>query len=84
MRKAATSRPAWANAIKRGDMLTVRSEFMGRGGQQGEVLSADDEGVSLDFFCDRNGDPDGVPSQEFWEWSEIAPDLLPVHIQQAT
>jgi hypothetical protein len=53
---------------------------MGRGGEQGEVLFADDEGVSLDFYCDRNGDPAGVPSQEFWEWNEIDPDVLPASV----
>ena len=83
MSEATTGRPAWAAAIKRGDMLTVRAEYLGRGGQQGEVLAVDDEGAGLDFFCDRDGNPGGVPSQEFWQWSEIDPDILPVQLQQA-
>jgi hypothetical protein len=45
----------------------LRAEFLGRGGQQGEVLWTDDKGVSLDFYCDRDGNPGEVPSQEFWE-----------------
>lgn len=82
MLEAMTKRPAWAIAIKPGDFLTVRAEYMTRGGQQGEVLSVDDEGVGLDFYCDSDGEPDGVPSQEFWNWGEIDPDLLPAHAQQ--
>lgn len=77
---ADTKRPAWARAIKPGDHLTIRREFLGRGGQCGVVLSTDDEGVGLDFFCDRSGDPRGVPSQEFWEWSEIDPEILPIEV----
>lgn len=50
MTEAATNRPAWVNAIQQGDSLTVRTEFLGRGGQQGEVLWTDDKGVSLDFL----------------------------------
>ena len=84
MSKTISKRPAWASAIKCGHLLTVRSEYMGRGGQQGEVISVDDEGVGLDFYCDRDGDPAGVPSQEFWEWGEIDPEILPVDVQQAT
>ena len=78
MPKAITKRPAWSSSIKAGDLLTVRAEYMTRGGQQGEVLYVNDEGVGLDFNCDSDGDPDSVPSQEFWNWEEIDPDLLPL------
>ena len=69
-----TTRPDWASAIKVGDSLKVRDEFMTRGGQYGDVVNIDVEGVGLDFGCDIEGDPDGVPSQEFWMWEEIDPD----------
>lgn len=75
-------RPAWAYGIKDGDWLTVKETFMTRGGQSGQVIgepSAD--GVALDFGCDVFGDPDGLPTIEFWEWTEIDPDLLPAGSQ---
>lgn len=79
------NRPAWVNPIQPGDFLTVRAELLARGGQQGEVLSADEKGLGLglglDFYCAQC--PEGVPSQEFWEWSEIDLDSLPVHAPQA-
>ncbi len=76
------ARPLWSKAIKPGDVLTIRSEYMGRGGQSGEVLSIHEDGVGLDFFCDRSGDPRGVPSQEFWEWGEIDDEILPASIEE--
>lgn len=68
-------KPDWAKAVKIGDSLTIKPEFgFTRGGEVGEVVTEpNDEGVSLDFYCDRNGDEDGVPSIEFWEWDEIVP-----------
>jgi hypothetical protein len=84
MATPANYRPAWASALKVGDVLKVRDKFMTRGGQWGEVLNIDAEGVGLDFFCDIDGEPGGVPSQEFWEWSEIDPDMLPAHAQHAS
>lgn len=84
MSTATARRPTWAEAIQQGDFLTVRTEFLGRGGQQGEVLWTDDKGVSLDFYCDRDGNPGGVPSQEFWEWGEIDQDMLPLHALQTS
>lgn len=80
---AAPKRPGWSRAVKVGDSLTVRDEYMTRGGQQGEVLSINDEGVGLDFYCDIEGDQDGAPSQEFWKWEEIDPARLPASAQQA-
>lgn len=71
------TRPEWSLSVQSNDTLTVREEYLGRGGQQGEVLWANDSGVSLDFYCDRDGNPGGVPSQEFWLWSEIDPDSVP-------
>jgi hypothetical protein len=66
--------PEWANNVKPGDWLTVKDEFMRRGGEQGQVVAGPfDDGVSLDFFCDSDGDPSGVPSIEFWEWDELVP-----------
>ena len=44
-----------------------------RAGEQGQVVLVDDEGASIDFFCDVNGDPRCLPSIEFWEWGEIVP-----------
>ncbi len=81
MNKATSSRPEWADKIQIGDNLKIRDEYLTRGGQWGEVISIADEGVGLDFFCDVNRNPTGVPSQEFWEWMEIDPDVLPTHAQ---
>lgn len=66
--------PEWAPRVKPGDWLTVKDEFMSRGGQQGQVVAGPfEDGVSLDFFSDINGTPGGVPSIEFWEWGELVP-----------
>lgn len=70
--------PAWAQGIKEGDWLTIRKPFMNRGGQAGQVVGEPSAaGVALDFGCDVFGNPDGLPTTEFWEWTEIDPDLLP-------
>lgn len=67
-------KPEWASNVKSRDYLTVKDEFLTRGGQQGLVTAEpDDEGVSLDFFCDMDGDAAGVPSIEFWQWDELVP-----------
>ncbi|MCF5371983.1 hypothetical protein [Pseudomonas syringae] len=67
--------PDWAKAVKIGDWLTIKQEFgLTRGGEVGQVVDGpNDEGVSLDFYCDRDGNEDEVPSIEFWEWDEIDP-----------
>lgn len=78
----APKRPEWAKGVKVGDYLIVRLEYMTRGGQQGVVVSLDDKGVGLDFFCDADGDPEGAPSQEFWEWGEINPDCISASAEQ--
>lgn len=78
----APNRPAWAKAVKVGEFLMVRQECMTRGGQQGQIVNMDDKGVGLDFFSDADGDTEGVPSQEFWEWGEINPDVLPASAEQ--
>jgi hypothetical protein len=58
--------------VKMGDMVRVRREFGSRGGQDGLVIDPpNEEGVSLDFFCDVFGDPKGLPTIEFWEWQEL-------------
>ncbi|WP_116892984.1 hypothetical protein [Pseudomonas savastanoi] len=68
-------KPDWAKHVKIGDSLTIKQEFgLTRGGEVGEVIAEpNDKGVSLDFYCDRDGDEDEVPSIEFWEWEEIEP-----------
>lgn len=65
--------PDWAKGVKLGDYLTVQQEFLTRGGEQGEVVLVNEEGAGIDFFCDVNGNPKGLPSIEFWEWGEIIP-----------
>ena len=68
------TRPTWAAKVKVGDWLTVKEEYGLRGGADGEVVAEPNEqGVSLDFYCDREGNESGVPSIEFWEWSELEP-----------
>lgn len=75
-------RPAWARGITDGDWLTIKKPFMTRGGQSGRVVGEPSSaGVALDFGCDVFGDPDGLPTIEFWEWTEIDPDLLPAGAQ---
>ena len=78
MSKTASPRPEWANQILIGDNLKIRDEFLTRGGQWGEVISIAAEGVGLDFRCDIDGNRDGVPTQEFWEWAEIDPEVMPL------
>lgn len=80
-----TARPSWAQNVTVGDWLTIKEEFMTRGGKSGQVVGTPSaEGVSLDFYCDVSGNPEGLPTIEFWEWGEIDTDLLPAHSQHST
>ena len=80
MNTTAPTRPDWANQVEPGDLLTIHPEMATRGGQSGEVLYTSDAGVGLDFYSDADGNQDGAPTQEFWEWTEIDPNKLPLHI----
>lgn len=72
--------PEWAKSVQMGDVLSVKAEYI-RCGQRGEVISDPNaHGVSLDFYCDSDGDEDGAPTQEFWEWDELElPSLTTAH-----
>lgn len=69
------TRPNWAQSVKEGDQLTIKLNFIGRGGQTGTVVDTPDgEGASLDFFtCGLCGAKQCscYTSIEFWNWNEI-------------
>lgn len=73
--QTAAPRPTWSLSIAEGDYLSVPQGSLTRSGQEGEVISDpnNNEGVTLDFSCDVFGDPDGLPTQEFWYWHELEP-----------
>lgn len=71
--------------VRVGDAFTVKRSSFFRSGMTGFVISfgprdkepaVDEKGVSLDFYCDAFGNPHGLPSIEWWEWSELQlPDV---------
>jgi hypothetical protein len=65
-----------AQSVLVGKTLCVSEEMYTRGGQSGLVVEAFDGGVALDFFCDVFGDRWGLPSIEFWEWTELDQEYL--------
>ncbi len=55
--QTAVDRPAWSLLVAEGDYLSVRQEMLTRGGQEGEVISCHNDGVTLDFGCNVFGEP---------------------------
>lgn len=66
--------PEWAKNLKIGDQVAIKENQLTRSEQIGTIKDIFDDGVILDFFCDVFGDPEGLPSIEFWEWDEISED----------
>lgn len=58
-----------------GDGVSVLDETHHRANHSGEIVEVFEDGVSVNFYCDAYGDPNGAPSIEFWEWDEI--EVLP-------
>lgn len=67
--------PTWATQLKAGDNIALKDEVSGtnKAREAGVVTEVFAGGVAIDFFCDVFGDPDGLPSIEFYEWSELEP-----------
>lgn len=58
-------------AVKVGDWLTVKREFIGRGGETGEVVDVFHDGVALDFYSSHSDEYNEYISIEHYAWAEL-------------